>query len=283
VFELEHRTALEPLGQRVALRQVLHAAAELEANLPRQLRTRPADRQTAPTHLLDEDTYPIGGFASISTRGTIESLLHSQLAYMETDERPDLFDVKFLRDELLYYSRDENQYLRRRRTLVFALFPDLTQARVKDPGAPVQRIVLAQAFLVAAIRRLIAALAAEALRVEILFIKDGSHRLSAERRVLERIFREEIARGTVVVAKFPTDQLAAHCAQHARRSLCQCLTVSTARPSMDAEEVPLASLVCGSEAPQLLGFNERRDVLLPTSQWGSGLVQLLTGWLSTGS
>ena len=27
------------------------------------------------------------------------------------DERPDLFDMKFVRDELLYYSRDENQFL----------------------------------------------------------------------------------------------------------------------------------------------------------------------------
>ena len=62
-----------------------------------------------PTRALDEDTYPVGGFTSISTRGSIESLLHSQLAYMETDERPDLFDIKFLRDELLYYARDENQ------------------------------------------------------------------------------------------------------------------------------------------------------------------------------
>ena len=29
-------------------------------------------------------------------------------------ERPDLFDIKFLRDELLYYARDENRFLRRR-------------------------------------------------------------------------------------------------------------------------------------------------------------------------
>ena len=45
--------------------------------------------------------------------------------------------MKFLRDELLYYSRDENQFLRRRRTFVFALFPDLVDARFKDAGPAV--------------------------------------------------------------------------------------------------------------------------------------------------
>ena len=150
VFELEHGTALAAFGQRVALRQVLRAAAEFEADLPRAPAAPPARRQEVPTRVLDEDTYPVGGFSSISTRGSVESLLHSQLAYMEPDDRPDLFDIKFLRDELLYYSRDENQFLRRRRTFVFALYPDLCHARFKDAELPCQRIVLLLALLVAA-------------------------------------------------------------------------------------------------------------------------------------
>ena len=35
-----------------------------------------------------------------------------------------MFDIKFIRDELLYYSRDENQFLRRRRAFVFGLSAD---------------------------------------------------------------------------------------------------------------------------------------------------------------
>src|SRR5207249_190972 len=113
------------------LRQVLRAAERLEAALPHHRpRPRPG-RLEVPTRILDEDTYPVGGFSSLSTRGSVESLLHSQLAYMEPDDRPDLFDIKYLRDELLYYARDENQCLRRRRTFVFALFPDLARARHK--------------------------------------------------------------------------------------------------------------------------------------------------------
>ena len=154
VFELEHGTALAEFGERVALRQVLQVAARLEATLPAQ-RIRPlAGRQEVPTRVLDEDTYPVGGFSSLSTRGSIESLLHSQLAFMEKDDRPDLFDMKFLRDELLYYSRDENQFLRRRRTFIFALFPDLRSTRVKDPSLPYQRGILLLALVLVVVRRL---------------------------------------------------------------------------------------------------------------------------------
>src|SRR4051794_36271504 len=149
VFELEHGTALHDLGQRLALRQVLQAANGLEAALPKH-RVKPlARRMEVPTRILDEDTYPVGGFTSISTRGSVESLLHSQLAYMEPEdaERPDLFDIKFLRDELLYYSRDENQFLRRRRTFVFVLGPDLIATRFKDSDLPYQRGVLMLALV----------------------------------------------------------------------------------------------------------------------------------------
>src|SRR5262249_35209538 len=116
VFELEHGTALQELGQRVALRQVLPAADALEESLPPARPPPRTGRHNVPTRNLDEDVYPAGGFSSLATRGSLESLLHSQLAYMEKDERPDLFDVKFVRDELLYYARDENQFLRRRQT-----------------------------------------------------------------------------------------------------------------------------------------------------------------------
>src|SRR5947208_12431352 len=153
--ELEHGTFVAELGQRVAHRLVVQTARRLEDALPRH-KVRPlAGRQEVPTRVLDEDTYPVGGFSSLSTRGSIESLLHSQLAFMEgAGERPDLFDVKFLRDELLYYSRDENSFLRRRRTFVFALDADLVQARFKDAELPFQRVILLLAMLRAAASKL---------------------------------------------------------------------------------------------------------------------------------
>src|SRR5205823_708521 len=130
----------------------------------------------------DEDQYPVGGYTSLATRGSIESLLHSQLAYME-EEKPDLFDVKFVRDELFYYSRDENQFLRRRRAFVFVLRPELVAARYfvipPDPASArsrntaLQGIVLVAALMLALVRRLEEWLSSDALRFELLFVKAG--------------------------------------------------------------------------------------------------------------
>src|SRR5207248_5671472 len=103
----------------------------------------------------------------------------SQLAMME-EERPDLFDLKYLRDELLYYSRDENQFLRRRQTFVLALWPDLAAARLKDAELPYQRIIVLLSWLVALVRRLIDWLSTDALTFRIAFLGEADG-LAAER------------------------------------------------------------------------------------------------------
>src|SRR5262249_33140871 len=62
----ERKAALEELGQRLAHRHVLRAAALLEAPLPKH-KVRPlARRMEVPTRILEEDMYPVGGFTSLS-------------------------------------------------------------------------------------------------------------------------------------------------------------------------------------------------------------------------
>lgn len=199
VFELERGTALADLGQRVAIRQVIRTASELAASLP-ATRPTPLDSQRlAATRLRDDDAYPVGGFSSLTNRGSTESLLHSQLAFMETDpeERPDLFDVKFLRDELLYYARDENQFYRRRRKYRVHLDPSLAGARWKDPEASVQRVIFAIASVVAVVRQVIHWLAEDALTFELVFPRDNS--LEPELDIFKAVFTVEIETGTVRV------------------------------------------------------------------------------------
>src|SRR5436309_12880096 len=123
---------------------------------------------------------------------------------MDTDERPDLFDVKFVRDELLYYARDENQFLRRRRTFVFALFPDLVHTRFKDAGLPWQRGVLLLALLVVAVRKLSEWLSTDALVFEFCALTDGeADPLAPECDLLKTLLREPIANGPVSVERLP--------------------------------------------------------------------------------
>jgi len=210
VLALEQGTALLSMGEYIAHRQVLQAVALFEQGLPI---TRPQPLPGRPdlaTRLLDSDAYPVGGFASISTRGTMESLLHSQLALMETDpdQRPDLFDVKFLRDELFYYSRDENQFLRRRCRYAILLAPDLARARFKDAALPYQRIVFVLAVVVVAVRQLTRWLADGALYFDIMFGSDRDGMpLGDERALLELLLRDEIALGHVTLREVPLDRV----------------------------------------------------------------------------
>src|SRR5690606_30173511 len=157
-------------------------------------------------------TYPVGGFSSISNSGTIESLLHSQLAYMEPADalRPDLFDIKFLRGELLYYARDENEFLRRRRSVLLLLSPELVETRLKDVALPCQRIILVLAAILTIVRRLLAWLSEEALTIEILVNSNDEQDLAQERHLLQMALADQIANGSVLVGTITPSDLRSH-------------------------------------------------------------------------
>jgi len=162
----------------VAWDHVVAAAKDFLEHIPHSPRRAHQRSLAVPTRLLDNDQYPVGGYSSISTKGSIESLLHSQLAYIEDSaEHPDLFDVRFARDELFYYSRDENQFLRRRRAFVVVLHSNLLAARYKDPELPYQRVILLLGAVSAMIQWFKACFGRHTgdeltLRFEVLFVGD---------------------------------------------------------------------------------------------------------------
>ncbi len=290
VFELEHGTAIAGFGQRLALRQTLKAAAELAKSMPDQpLRPLKSRRQIA-TQIAEEDTYPIGGFSSISNRGSIESLLHSQLAFMEPGERPDMFDIKFLRDELLYYSRDENQFLRRRRTFLFAFAPDLSAARIKDPDVPWQRIVLLLGLLRVAVERLTDWLGEEALRFEFVFLEPNRKlpsappTLQAERELLEILFRERIADKTVELQERESlEDFLEYAGRQARRSSCNAVILSANSRPAECEQARISQLRLNAEVPAIsidnMGWTVPKGEA-PLEKWSATLIRLLQAWIA---
>ena len=278
VFELEHGTALAEFGQRLALRQIVRVAGQFAASLPRKP-PRPGKRSLdVPTHILDEDTYPVGGFTSISTRGSIESLLHSELAYMETDKalQPDLFDIKFQRSELLYYSRDENEFLRRRRTFQFALHRDLVDCRIKDEGMDYQRIILALGSLVAIVKKLIDWLSDDALHFEIAFVNRGKQMpLADEQNLIEMILSEQVANGTVSVCQAPIGEITSRAEEFARRSLTHAVSISTAAPRLQFDQAIHTVLQVSETLPILnLIHSGQTEIIRPTS-WEAAIERLL--------
>lgn len=286
LFELEHGTALADLGQRVALRQVLQTIEQFQRALPHYKVKPLSGRQEVPTRVLDEDTYPVGGFVSISTRGSPESLLHSQLAFMEPGESVDLFTIKFLRDELYYYSRDENQFLRRRRAFVFALDPDLVQARFKDRELPVQRIVLVLALVVTAINKLIDWLSADALTFHVvLLVPDdaSSSPLTHERELLEMILREQLTNGTAVLHQANLAGLTGLCTAQARRSSCQLLYIAANdRTRPEPQDTVVTRLQVDGPAPSVGAGTLSANALEapePFAAWTATLEHLLQLWI----
>lgn len=287
VLELQMGTALDPAGERLALRQTLLAANLLEATLPAH-RIRPmARREEVPTRVLDEDSYPVGGFTSLSNKGSVESLLHSQLAYIEDeDERPDLFDIKFLRNELLYYSRDENQFLRRRRTFVIAFCKGLLdQIRFKDAELPYQRGILMLSLIYVTVSKLIEWLSTDALHFDFVFLNPDENvdELAAERELLERLFREQIANGTVSFYRMKDSySLEQHCSMRARRSLCHCLAVSPKDEDLHAQDTVVTRFRIRSARPEMAG---RVEDLEPKEAdddfgaWSATLQDLLSRWV----
>lgn len=285
IFDLERKSALEELGQRLAHRQVLRAAATLDATLPKH-KIRPlARRMEVPTRILDEDTYPVGGFTSVSNRGSVESLLHSQLAYMETEqsEHPDLFDTLFLMDELLYYSRDENQFLRRRRTFVLALNTDLIDIRFKDIELPYQRGVMLLGLIHVLVKRLAGWLSTDALNFQILFLGTSDPGpLANERALLEKLFYEEIALGILRLEAQNPARLAARCEDWSRKSMVHCLVAGVQPPLVQARDVVVSRMAVNAPRPSLGdGVGELNPVEGDdaSDSWANALQQILMRWI----
>lgn len=280
---LERGTALKPEGEQLAERQVLRAARALEERLPRH-RPRPRLRHgDVSTRILDENTYPVGGFASLATRGSIESLLHSQLAYMEEGQQPDLFDIKFLRDELLYYARDENQFRRRRRTFVFVLYPELDQTRFKDRTLDYQRGVLLLALLYVIVRKLTAWLNTESLLFRFLFVVEGENDpLRAERDLLESLLSEDISNASVRLETEPENKIVDLCASWSRRSLCHALLIDVRPRKLNASDTAIHSLQIDGPQPAL--GDAENDPIVPESDeplesWSNVLQEILQQWI----
>jgi hypothetical protein len=201
---------------------------------------------------------------------------------METAERPDLFDVKFVRDELLYYARDENQFRRRRLTFLFALWPDLVDTQVKDAELPYQRIIVLLAWLVVLVRRLVNWLGADALSMVVVFVDDYEPQpLAAERALLEMVLRDLLQSGALSVQLLPTFQhLQKECSAHARRSLCHCLTVSTQDRAWEAKDIERCHLKLAGPTPKLAGPNiDTPHDTTGMDSWATALGCLLAAWV----
>ncbi len=235
VFLMENLSALKGLGARVALAQLAEVAQSVDERLPTRLRGDMGDEGDAPTTLEVEAAYPVGGFSSISTHGAVENLVTSELIYMEHGDephaRPDLFDVRFVENELLYYARDESVAVRKKRVLTLIFDASLQRARVKDSGEMYQRLVWLMGSVTALVRKLSQWLSAQALVFELTFVKEGEEApLAEEEGVMGLLLREYRERGQVHFHHASSSFEAVRAAREQHRQRAHVVVLSTKMP-----------------------------------------------------
>ena len=175
VFALDHLNVLRDLGSRMTAEHIFRrrdrdrvvaaacAGFARESHEPRQPRHSPRRRVAL---------YPAGGFSAITPGGSnasVENLVTSELVYMEDGPEPDVFTLRYVEGELLYYTRDDSVFRRHRQVIGIALGADLDDARVKDRDLPWQRLILALGLVVAATRWLAEQLGDHALTIRLAF------------------------------------------------------------------------------------------------------------------
>jgi hypothetical protein len=212
VFQIDHLEVLGNYSRRLAADHIAAAGEALQRTLPRRLPANAEKRGAQDTQLQDDNTYPAGGFTAITPGGSsanIENLVSSELVYMEDGEVVDLFTLRYVEGELLFYTRDDSVFRRHKHIITISLAADLDDARVKDPDVPWQRLVLALGMLVAAIRWLTEQLGHEALQIRLSF---PPKLLVQERELVGLLLEGEITSGIVSIVEenAPDSVLHAH-------------------------------------------------------------------------
>lgn len=233
IFALENLAVLGALAHRLAVSDVMNAQESLSRGIPKRVARRRKKEGDVAAKLDDESAYPAGGFSSMSTSGTIENLVTSELIYMDPPggaKAPgdiDLFDMRWVEGELLYYTRDEAILVRRRRLVIMALDPDLTRARVKDAHLPWQRIVLVLATVMVLTKKLVELLGEEALELRVVFLGDE---LAEERALAELLLGEWRDRGMCEVTTSTWPALVADATESTRRALVELVHLGGTTP-----------------------------------------------------
>jgi hypothetical protein len=301
VFAIDHVQALGAFSHRLAAEHLAAAADAIAAELPRRVPARRGARGARQTQLLTDDTYPAGGFAAIEPGGAatrLDNVVGSELIYLGEAISPergggaaaalaeiDLFALRFAEGELLCYSRDESVLRRHRHAIAIVLAADVGGARVKDAGAPWQRLTLALGLIVALIRWLSAQLGHEALAVR-LALPPGE--LATEHAILAILLAPERASGRVELAwASAADALAALEAQAAvGEAIADALILSLGPPppvppGLRALHVSLAA---AQPALREIGPRPRAAAAVPSgaaagwTDWGGAAEEVLR-WL----
>lgn len=192
-FEMAHLEELESETLRLSARH-MKASELLHPSLDPSRISLAREVEEVDTELLDEGTYPSGGLGSLSTRGSWENLVPSELMYMDPSQEIDHFAVRFTEGELLFYTRDSTILRRKHRQLHLFYAPE-PSLEIKVPQLPYSLDRLVEGWILAAVRDLFRVLSKESLQLD-LWVLEPTPGAST---LLSLGLEEEIRRGELRV------------------------------------------------------------------------------------
>ncbi len=278
VFVFENLTVLDSLSQRLSIEQVVEVSEALSRMLPKRMKPKsPNQRGRTPTNIEDEDRYPIGGFSSISTSGSLENLVTSELIYMEgaDSSEVDLFDMRYVEGELLFYTRDESVFIRSRRQLNLVLSPQLVEGRFKDAQLQYQRLVILLGMINCVVQRLAAWLNEEGLFFRVVFLTEDHSKtpLIAEHDLAALLLREWVEKEMAEVVQIGSlDELLEQAEEAARNAQVDVVVGGMGLPKVKAELNPMvrvASLSLKEASPELRWLDQHGAVGVDPEPWGA--------------
>lgn len=198
--EIIHWSAYRKAAQRLAGRKIARFVGEIAPFDRRKIRTV---AETGPeTDVQDTGTWAEGGYVGITTRGSVESIVPSELAYMgEESGIPgvDLFGYRHAQNELLFYERDQSQLQKIRRIVRVVFAPD-SGFRVKAPGHSDSLEVGIYGTIVKLAADLEETFAEDVVTVVVHVVDSGSKQRAAEdAALLSVLMSRQVSRGTVQV------------------------------------------------------------------------------------
>lgn len=198
--ELRHFSAFKRRAQRLAARRIGARTGALTAIEPRRYVV--VEDRTAETELPDSGYYPSGGYSELANRGALENLVPTELVYMgedpfgaSPDPKIDMFTLRHLENETLFFQRDSGQLMRTRRVVHVAVCPEdglrLQLRWHKDP-----LVVLVYALVLRLVSDLAEVFSKDAVSVELHLIArtvSARERASEDLALLKVLLRHEIA------------------------------------------------------------------------------------------
>jgi hypothetical protein len=120
IFEIGHPALFERTADRFFYRRMAGAMQGL-AIWTKSVFTLKEESNWVVARYGEPQVLPLGGYDELTNKGTLSSLVPSELAYIDETMEFDLFDYKFLEKQLMYFKRDSGAVFRIRRDIKIKL------------------------------------------------------------------------------------------------------------------------------------------------------------------